>query len=126
MKKRFFIMPLFGILVIVAISTAVMLLWNFVVPGVFGLATIGFWQAMALFVLTRILFGSFPGKRGMPFAFGRRGNPFREKWEKMSPEERKRFIDRRKKFGFGAPFGREEFLDRDNLRNQTETPKDNE
>ena len=99
MKKRFFIISLFWVLAIAAFGAIVMLLWNFVVPGVLGLATINFWQALALFVLARIFFGGFPGRgafparRGMPG--GKEGNPFRAKWEKMSPEERKDFINKR-------------------------------
>lgn len=132
MKKRFFIIPLFGVLAIAAFGAIVMLLWNFVVPGVLGLATINFWQALALFALTRILFGGFPGRRGFPdrrgMPGGREGNPFREKWEKMSPEERKDFIDKRKKFGFGAPFGRDRFFDESYFEkdNSKETSKENE
>lgn len=81
MKKRFFIISLFWVLAIAAFGAIVMLLWNFAVPGVLGLAAINFWQALALFVLARILFGgfpgrgSFPGRRGMPG--GKEGNPFR-------------------------------------------------
>lgn len=132
MKKRFFIIPLFGVLAIAAFGAIVMLLWNFVVPGVLGLATINFWQALALFALTRILFGGFPGRRGFPdrrgMPGGREGNPFREKWEKMSPEERKDFIDKRKKFGFGVPFGRDRFFDESYFEkdNSKETSKENE
>jgi hypothetical protein len=33
-----------------------MLVWNWVVPGLFGLAAIGYWQAFALCWLCRILF----------------------------------------------------------------------
>lgn len=86
MKKRFFIISLFWVLAIAAFGAIVMLLWNFVVPGVLGLATINFWQALALFVLARIFFGGFPGRgafparRGMPG--GKEGNPFRAKWRR--------------------------------------------
>mgnify|MGYP000126246100 FL=1 len=132
MKKRFFIIPLFGVLAIAAFGAIVMLLWNFVVPGVLGLATINFWQALALFALARILFGGFPSRRGFPGRRGmpssREGNPFRAKWEKMTPEERKDFINRRKKFGFGGPFGGDRFFDENNFdrNNSSETPKENE
>ncbi|WP_300700082.1 hypothetical protein [Bacteroides sp.] len=118
MKKRFILMPLFGIAILAACGAIVMLLWNFTLPAVCGLATINFWQALALFILARILFGGFPGRGGMipghsgmfpgrgGMFGGRRGNPFREKWEKMTPEERKKFIDKRRKFGFGNPWGK--------------------
>jgi len=45
-------------------------LWNFLMPGLFGLRTITFWQAVGLMVLGRLLFGGFrPGRGG----FGWRG-----------------------------------------------------
>ena len=66
MKKRFFIISLFWVLAIATFGAIVMLLWNFVVPGVLGLAAINFWQALVLFVLAHILFGGFPGRGGFP------------------------------------------------------------
>lgn len=41
---------------------AVMASWNAVIPGLFSLAAIDYWQAVALLVLGRILFGSFSHK----------------------------------------------------------------
>ncbi len=84
----------FGFLAIVAISAAtyaVMLLWNWLMPVLFHLPVISFWQAMGLFVLSRMLFGGFRFGRGRhkrpPFA-----NPaFREKFMNMSDEERQQF-----------------------------------
>lgn len=34
-------------------------LWNWLMPGIFGLKTITYWQAVGLFILFRILFGCF-------------------------------------------------------------------
>ncbi|HPG40107.1 MAG TPA: hypothetical protein PLP19_10085 [bacterium] len=41
----------------------VKLLWNWLMPTIFGLATITFWQAWGLLVLSHILFKSFPHAR---------------------------------------------------------------
>src|SRR5579862_9576099 len=80
----------------------VMSLWNWVVPPVFGLHAIGYGQALALLVLTRILFGGF--RRGFGGGFGP-GMHWRrrmmERWEQMTPEEREKF-----RAGMGAGFGR--------------------
>jgi hypothetical protein len=50
-------------------SAAVMLLWNRIVSGVLGLPSLGFWEALGLLVLARILFGarghSFIGRMRM-------------------------------------------------------------
>jgi Ca2+/H+ antiporter, TMEM165/GDT1 family len=63
----------------------VMHLWNWLLPPIFGLHMITFWQALGLLLLSRILFGSWGAGGGNR---GRRGP--REKWDKMSPEERER------------------------------------
>jgi hypothetical protein len=63
-------------------------LWNYLMPGLFGLRAITFWQAIGLMVLGRLLFGGFrPGRGG---GFGWRGEMMR-RWEQMTPEEREKF-----------------------------------
>ena len=66
----------------------VMGLWNWLTPALFGWKEIGFWQAIGLLVLSRILFGKFGGPWG-------RGMRWRqqmlERWERMTPEEREKF-----------------------------------
>jgi hypothetical protein len=37
----------------------VMLLWNWLVPTIFGLTTITFWQAAGIVLLARLIFGGF-------------------------------------------------------------------
>jgi len=64
----------------------VMHLWNWLLPPIFGLHMITFWQALGLLLLSRILFGSWGAGGGNR---GRRGR--REKWDKMTPEEREKF-----------------------------------
>ncbi len=41
----------------------VMWLWNWLMPTIFGITTITFWQAWGLVVLAHILFKSFPHPR---------------------------------------------------------------
>ena len=38
-------------------------LWNMLMPAIFGLGAITFWQAVALVILAKLLFGSFHGPR---------------------------------------------------------------
>ncbi len=61
-------------------------LWNALMPAIFGLPAISFWQALGLFLLSRILFGNFGG-RGRRF----RGARFVSGWKDLTPEERERF-----------------------------------
>lgn len=51
-------------------------LWNWLMPAVFGLPMINYWQAFALVLLTRILFGTI-GMRGEH----RTGGHLHERWD---------------------------------------------
>ena len=115
MEKLRFFMPIGLLFIAAAFSTAVMLLWNWLMPAIFGLATISFWQALGLFALSRILFGSFGfferAKMHERIHHGLDGNPIHKKWMRMSPEQRRKFIEKRRKFGFGHhhPFDMDEY-----------------
>ena len=68
-------------------------LWNALVPQIFGLPHLSFWQALGLLALSRILFGGLRlGGRGRRSRFRHR---MRERlsgrWERMTPDERERF-----------------------------------
>src|SRR5437588_12579624 len=61
-RRMIWIAPLaiLGILLFVFIGgKVVMLLWNWLLPALFGWHTITFWQAIGLLALCRILFGGF-------------------------------------------------------------------
>ena len=62
-------------------------LWNYVMPPLFGLHMISFWQAVALVILGKLLFGGFrPGPGGMHWR-----RRMMERWEQMTPEQREKF-----------------------------------
>jgi len=94
--KWLFLAPLalVGFVAFVALGGEIVkLLWNWLLPPLFGWRTIGFWQALGLLVLCRLLFGGF--------AMGPRGSRWRSR---LSPEERDRFRERfRARWGFGPP-----------------------
>ncbi|MDR1332233.1 MAG: hypothetical protein LBK07_09040 [Tannerella sp.] len=77
-------------------GAVVMLLWNWLMPAVFGLTCINLWQALGLLALARILFGGMGAGRfwGMGMMKHHR-NPIHEKWMRMTPEERKEFMKKR-------------------------------
>jgi len=92
-----------GLLVVIVIVTAgfgsaVLYLWNWLMPVVFGLHTISYGQALGLLGLSWLLFG---GPRLLP---GRPhwGHRMRARWESMTPEERERFRAGMRG-GFGTP-----------------------
>jgi hypothetical protein len=134
MKVHFLRNALFGLAVIAGFSAVVMLLWNFAVPSIFGLATINFWQALGLLVLARILFGGFGGGFRGGFGGGARGgadmhshiNPLREKWEKMTPEERKDFLNKRHESWRRGGFNKGDFFGARGFGFEDETKKEDE
>ena len=77
----------FVVLGIAAFGFVAMHLWNYLMPAIFGLRVITFWQAVGLMILGRLFFGGFrhrPG--GMPWR-----RKMMERWEQMTPEEREKF-----------------------------------
>jgi hypothetical protein len=79
---------IFVVLAVLVFTFIVMSLWNWLMPALFGLRTITFWQAMGLLVLSKILLGGFRGRSGGGMHWRRR---MMERWEKMTPEEREKF-----------------------------------
>ena len=67
---------------------AVMWLWNWLMPALFGLHVIGYWQALGLLVLSKILFSGF---RGRPSLAGDWRARLIRRWDEMTPEEREKF-----------------------------------
>jgi hypothetical protein len=79
---------LFALVAVAVSGFAVMTLWNWLTPDLFGWRPIGFWQAFGLLVLTRVLFSGF---HGGPVRHMRWRHRMMERWEQMTPEERERF-----------------------------------
>jgi hypothetical protein len=78
----------FVVLAVLVLSFVVMSLWNWLMPSLFGLRLITFWQALGLLVLSKILLGGFRGRPGGGMHWRRR---MMERWEQMTPEEREKF-----------------------------------
>jgi len=79
---------LFATVAAAAFSFFVMELWNVLMPSIFGMRAISFWQALGLLVLSKILFGGFRPYGGGGMHWRRR---MIERWEQMTPEEREKF-----------------------------------
>jgi hypothetical protein len=103
-KNLIFIIPaaIVGIALFVVFGGwVVMSLWNWLLPPLFGWRMITFWQAMAMLVLCRILFG---GVSGRGWHGSRSGRRMREGWGHMTPEEREKFRQgMRERCGLGTP-----------------------
>ncbi len=81
-------MALLGTIACAALGFIVMGLWNWLTPTLFGWHTITFWQALGLFILSKLLFGGFRGGHGHSSHWRRN---MRERWEQMTPEQREQF-----------------------------------
>lgn len=89
MKKKWWIflvappaMVLFGWL----FGEIVMHLWNWLMPAIFGLKSITFWQAIGLLILARILVGGLGGGSN-----NKKRKRKEMRWECMTPEEHDKF-----------------------------------
>ncbi len=69
-------------------SFVVMWLWNRLMPALFGLHVLSFWQALGLLILSKILFSGFHGRPGFSRDWRRR---FIHRWDQMTPGEREAF-----------------------------------
>jgi hypothetical protein len=78
-----------GIIVIAlaGLSWVVMLLWNALLPGLFGVRPLHYLQAVGLLVLSRVLLG---GLRHGPWGHRR----WHQRWESLTPEERERLREK--------------------------------
>ena len=96
--KKYFI--LFPILIVILLPLVIMLLWNNIVSDIFIIKKISYLEAIGLFILSRILFGSF-GYRNKPQA------PFvkdslKEKWINMTDDEKEQLKEEWKKRSTGC------------------------
>jgi hypothetical protein len=78
----------FAVLFLGVFGYVVMSLWNWLMPALFGLHLITFWQGLGLLILSKIFFGAFRGGPHRHWSWRRR---MMERWEHMTPEEREKF-----------------------------------
>ena len=99
LQKHLVFVPICFIAFAALFGWVVMLLWNWLMPCIFGLPELNFWQSAGLLVLCKILFGGISGCGHHHGGHGHHGmchrdkNKLREHWENLSPEERKRIVD---------------------------------
>lgn len=101
-----------GLMIVIGIfifGTVLMLLWNVLMPSIFGLREISFWEGIGLLILAKIFFGSHYGGRkhckhchGSKFRDGSTWKMLmKEKMKKMSEEEKIAFKQKLGKCGAG-------------------------
>lgn len=86
-----------GILIFLAFTAAItgltMLLWNLLIPVIFGGIMINYWQALGLLILGRILFGGFGFQHFAHHLHSRHHADF-EQLHNLSKDERRDLIRR--------------------------------
>jgi ABC-type multidrug transport system fused ATPase/permease subunit len=100
-KGKFIIMGLgwvvFGALIFTLMGLAVMYLWNWLIPDLFGGSAITFIQAIGLILLAKLLtgFGGWGGRYGGWKKGHHYNNYWKQRWEaklsSMTPEEKEKF-----------------------------------
>ena len=83
----------FAALFVLAAVLATQALWNWLMPDLFRLPTIGLAQTLGLLMLSRILFGGFRG--GRPGGWARKRREWQQRMagrmENLSPDAREKF-----------------------------------
>ena len=101
-----FLAPIFMALFAFVGGEIVKMLWNWLMPEIFGWRVISFWQALGLLVLSKILFGGFK-VGGRHWGRHQWKNDMTQRWDSMSGEEKEKFRGEwEKRCGrrFGRPF----------------------
>lgn len=113
--RKFRLLMLVGVIAFAAIfTTAVYLLWNGVLTDVLGVKAITFWQALGILVLSKLLFGGFPGRGGRSFSW--RDKMMFRHFESLPPEQREHLREEmRSRFGNWASMDAEQ---RERLREE--------
>jgi hypothetical protein len=88
-----FLFALFAPLLLLVMGGIVMLLWNAILPSLLAVNRIGYWQAIGLLLLCRILFGGlgFKGRGAGNVGGPAGGMHWRNKWQSMTDEEKANF-----------------------------------
>ena len=82
--KMFVLIVVWGTIAVAGFGSAIWQLWNWLMPDLFGLPAIGFWQAVGLMALSWLLFGGWRGAGGI-------GGPRHQDHERiLTTEERER------------------------------------
>ncbi len=89
----------FAVVYIGLMGYVVMRLWNATLPLIIqGVSAITFWQALALLLLSRLLFGGFRGPWNKPGFGGFNRDQWKsrmaERWQQLTPEQRERMRQR--------------------------------
>jgi Ca2+/H+ antiporter, TMEM165/GDT1 family len=95
-RGRCVFIPFIAAAAVLAFGAVVMLLWNAILPGLLGVATLTYWQAVGLLILSKILFSGWHGRhhdRWHRHAHFKNRLFASEWWTNLSEEERTRISE---------------------------------
>lgn len=95
--KRLLIIPI-ALAALFLFSLITMLLWNALMPQIFHLPVITYWQAIGLLILARLFFGGSLVHRSHRSHDPRWNHKIKDKFAGMTPEEREEFFKKLHKF----------------------------
>ncbi len=75
---KVFFMIIAAIVFLLLFGYGFMLLWNWLMPEVFGLPILSYWKAVGILIMAKLLFGNFTGKGHKKYSKKPRKN-FRER-----------------------------------------------
>jgi hypothetical protein len=90
--RRFWFLKIAGMILVffTAASALVMVLWNWLMPAIFGLVAITFWQAAGILLLSKIIFGfGKGGKHGHQHSTP--WKHWQHKWHNMPEDQREKW-----------------------------------
>jgi len=94
-------MVLLGAIAIGVLGLVTQLLWNWLMPVLFGIPMITIWQALGLLLLSKIVLWPI----GRPYCKGQNGVHWKQKWSGMTDEEKVQFRKKMKeKCGWGSSY----------------------
>lgn len=104
-KASFIIGSIFlGIGAVILFTFVTMSLWNWLMPAIFSLGVITFWQAGGIFILGRILFGGFGNGHGHNMQDNRKKkfwyDQYKEKWQNIPKEKHEEYINKMEEKGY--------------------------
>ena len=92
----------FGTAFLILATIITMWLWNWLMPSIFSLGTITFWQAGGILILSKILFSGGCHSRNWYSSRKKKywHSRMEEKWNKIPDEKKERIIQKLKEKGF--------------------------
>lgn len=88
-------MVILGIGVCILLGFVIMWLWNWLMPMLFGLAQITYWQAVGIFILAKIIFGGIGGGGGSDDSKKKHKGPVRREIEREVEKEIQKEFDKK-------------------------------